>query len=692
MKKFLIFNIFLLIILFFSVSEVKASDVNQGVKGKILLQVESKGEAWYVDLVSGKKISLGRPSDALNVFRNFGIGITNDNLNKIPVASLNLNVGTDSDNDGLSDSVESSLGTSIDKSDTDGDGFSDRTEILQGYNPLNKSKNKIVDNSFSSKQTGKILLQVEKNGEAWYINPNDNKRYYLGNPSGALNVMKSLGLGISNDNLKKIETYGSSYSSNSKSNSNSSNSNNSSNSKFNISSIKISNGGDKGYIDVKDSIAITFSEAIDPESINENLKKGSYVSDVDYNKTGGVNVSLDGYMVIKGILTFDIGDVESLGTFKTKIALNSKGTVLTITLIEGNDIKILKEKYSLTTQLGGILKNISGDKIKGDADITNPTGTFGGVVGGGPNISSLRVYNGGDKGYIDVNDRIVITFSEAINPSSINADLKKESSVSGISDSKTGGVSISSSGIVTIKNIATFDMGSVDGSNKFVVKLALDVNSKILTITLASGSDLKITTESFASVNQLNGGIKDMDGNGMDKKSAVCNSNGTFGGKSTTNDVLEEGSPYISSIKVYNSGDDGYIDIDDYIKITFSEAIDPFSINSGLSEDGEVKNVLYNNTGGFSINSDGLITIKGISEFDMGTVKNSGNYTVKLRLNASGNVLTITLTGGSDIKISKESFGSASQIADFVSDNEGISMGSKSTIVTPEGTFGGVIK
>jgi hypothetical protein len=183
-----------------------------------------------------------------------------------------------------------------------------------------------------------------------------------------------------------------------------------------------------------------------------------------------------------------------------------------------------------------------------------------------------------------------------------------------------------------------------------------------------------------------------LDGNGMDEKSAVCNSNGTFGGKLTTNDVLEEGSPYISSIKVYNSGDDGYIDVDDYIKITFSEAIDPFSINSGLSKDGEVKNVLYNNTGGFSINADGLVTIKGISEFDMGTVKNSGNYIVKLYLNSSGKILTITLTSGSDIKISKEIFSSANQIADFISDNEGTSMDSKSAIIVPEGTFGGVIK
>jgi hypothetical protein len=59
-------------------------------------------------------------------------------------------------------------------------------------------------------------LQVEKNGEAWYINPNDLKRYFLGRPTDAFNIMRTLGLGISNanfdnlintNNLTNLETY-----------------------------------------------------------------------------------------------------------------------------------------------------------------------------------------------------------------------------------------------------------------------------------------------------------------------------------------------------------------------------------------------------------------------------------------------------------------------------------------------------
>src|SRR6056297_1304036 len=35
----------------------------------------------------------------------------------------------------------------------------------------------------SDNLSGKILLQVEKNGEAWYIKPSDKKRVFLGRPT-----------------------------------------------------------------------------------------------------------------------------------------------------------------------------------------------------------------------------------------------------------------------------------------------------------------------------------------------------------------------------------------------------------------------------------------------------------------------------------------------------------------------------
>jgi len=118
-------------------------DLSERLSGKILLQVEEKGEAWYVYPVDKKKYYLGRPSDAFSVMRNLGLGASHEFITKY-------------------------------------------TE-------------------YPDHVLGKILLDVELNGEAYYINPDDKKAYYLGRPADAFNVMRNLGLGISNENIRKIE-------------------------------------------------------------------------------------------------------------------------------------------------------------------------------------------------------------------------------------------------------------------------------------------------------------------------------------------------------------------------------------------------------------------------------------------------------------------------------------------------------
>jgi len=118
-----------------------------------------------------------------------GKGITNNNLIKIPLAEANLE-GTDTDEDGLSNVIEDSLGTDKNKLDTDGDGFSDKDEILNGYNPIGEGLLNI-DINFANDQKGKILLQVEANGEAWYV-AGDGKRYFLGLPANAFKAMRSI--------------------------------------------------------------------------------------------------------------------------------------------------------------------------------------------------------------------------------------------------------------------------------------------------------------------------------------------------------------------------------------------------------------------------------------------------------------------------------------------------------------------
>ncbi|MDP3043473.1 MAG: hypothetical protein Q8N21_03650 [bacterium] len=130
------------------------------ISGRIILRVEKDGQAYYVPPVPsgkmGKFFYLGRPDDAFNIMRGQGVGISNKNLEKIPVADDNC----------------------------------------PSYVPK-CNKIEAHDISYAKKQNGKIFLQVENNGEAWYVHPVNSKRYYLGRPEDAFNIMRNLGLGVS---------------------------------------------------------------------------------------------------------------------------------------------------------------------------------------------------------------------------------------------------------------------------------------------------------------------------------------------------------------------------------------------------------------------------------------------------------------------------------------------------------------
>lgn len=115
------------------------------LSGRILLQVQKNGEAWYVDPVSAKRAFLGRPTDAFNVMRGFGLGVNDASMRQIRQSTAK------------------------------------RQQLA-----------------------GRILLQVQQNGAAYYINPADLTLNYLGRPADAFALMRSLGLGISNSNLAQI--------------------------------------------------------------------------------------------------------------------------------------------------------------------------------------------------------------------------------------------------------------------------------------------------------------------------------------------------------------------------------------------------------------------------------------------------------------------------------------------------------
>ena len=209
-QKNLKFNILLTLSILALVSAKWADNIMadntlaQKLKGKILLQVQEKGEAWYVFPADLKRYYLGRPADALNLMKDLGLGITNNDLAKISVAKFDYGNLEDSDGDGLPDLIENSLKTDPQKADSDNDGYNDGEEIYNGYNPLGDGKLNI-DKTLSKNLAGQILIQIESAGEAWYINPDNLKRYYLGRPVDALNLMRKIGLGITNDNLAKID-------------------------------------------------------------------------------------------------------------------------------------------------------------------------------------------------------------------------------------------------------------------------------------------------------------------------------------------------------------------------------------------------------------------------------------------------------------------------------------------------------
>jgi hypothetical protein len=182
---------------------IKNGEMFKRVTGKILLKIQASGEAYYVSPLTSTAYYLGRPNQAFDVMRSLGIGITNKDLEKIPVGIGPL-TGRDTDSDGLSDDMEAALGTSITDKDTDGDGFTDKLELELNTSPTKKGANLSIDKNFVDKHKGKIFLQTERQGQAWYLNPADGKRYYLGKQVDAINIMRSLGIGISNKDFSRL--------------------------------------------------------------------------------------------------------------------------------------------------------------------------------------------------------------------------------------------------------------------------------------------------------------------------------------------------------------------------------------------------------------------------------------------------------------------------------------------------------
>ena len=164
------------------------------------------------------------------------------------------------------------------------------------------------------------------------------------------------------------------------------------------------------------------------------------------------------------------------------------------------------------------------------ANAVVPTGTFGGnnIDSEPPYISSISVYDSGDENYVDPGDSIEITFSESIDPGSINGDLQNGSYVTGVPSTNIGGVSISVASLLSINKILTFNVGSVRKAGDFISKLSLDPTGKILTIKITSGPDIEITTQNFNSTAQVGGTVADINGNQIQSTTNITSPAGNF--------------------------------------------------------------------------------------------------------------------------------------------------------------------
>jgi predicted TIM-barrel fold metal-dependent hydrolase len=134
------------------------------LQGRILLQVESHGEAWYIRAKDLKRYYMKDGAAAYSIMRFFSLGITDADLAKIPQ---------------VANTIEMKAASSA-----------------------------CASSSLGNRFRGQILLQVQQHGEAWYVDPVKCRAIYMKDGAVAYEVMRFLGFGVFTRDLEKIQDGG----------------------------------------------------------------------------------------------------------------------------------------------------------------------------------------------------------------------------------------------------------------------------------------------------------------------------------------------------------------------------------------------------------------------------------------------------------------------------------------------------
>jgi len=202
-------------------------ELSEDLSGKILLQVENYGAGWYVYPENNSRYYLGTPEDAFEIMRELGLGVSGADFNS-------------------------------------------------------------WGNTAPSRLSGMILLNVDNQGKAYYVNPEDLEMHYLGTPEDAFNLMKELGLGITNQDIRKI---------------------------------RVGTIGEEIIIETEDEQAIEEDEEINQEpelSAIDYVKKQSDVENIEVEK-----VEFENYQEVYNTKDFEILDTKT-GNILSNIPADEK--------------------------------------------------------------------------------------------------------------------------------------------------------------------------------------------------------------------------------------------------------------------------------------------------------------------------------------------------------------------------------